>query len=54
MDFSRLNTFDSMGLGVIIAANNAFEMAGGKLSLTMSRKSFMRFAKQCAWTDILK
>ena len=40
MDFSGVKTVDSMGLGVIIAANNALEKAGGKLSLINVPKEF--------------
>ena len=45
MDFSGVKTVDSMGLGVIIAANNSFEKSGGKLSLINVPEEFYALCK---------
>jgi len=45
MDFSGVKTVDSMGLGVIIATNNTFEKAGGKLSLINVPEEFYALCK---------
>ena len=45
MDFGGVKTVDSMGLGVIIATNNTFEKAGGKLSLINVPKEYYALCK---------
>ena len=45
MDFGGVKTVDSMGLGVIIAANNTVEESGGKISLINVPEEFYALCK---------
>jgi anti-anti-sigma factor len=42
IDFSRVEVIDSVGLGVVIAANNSLSNVGGRLSLVNVSKDIYR------------
>jgi len=54
MDFSGVKTIDSMGLGVIVATNHAFEHEGGKLSLINVPKEYHALCKAMRLDEYFK